>query len=44
MRFAWDARKNRSNLAKRKVSFETAQLVFDDLFPLSVQDRIVAGE
>jgi uncharacterized DUF497 family protein len=30
MRFEWDEDKNRRGLAKHKVSFETARLVFDD--------------
>jgi uncharacterized DUF497 family protein len=29
MRFAWDEVKNRRNLGKHKISFETARLVFD---------------
>jgi uncharacterized protein len=44
MRFEWDEEKNRSNLAKHKVSFETAISVFDDPFALSIQDRVVDGE
>ncbi len=44
MRFEWDEVKNRGNLAKHKISFETARLVFDDPRQLSVQDRIVHGE
>ena len=44
MRFLWDEAKSRSNLAKHKVSFETAKLVFEDPFAVSVQDRIVEGE
>jgi uncharacterized DUF497 family protein len=44
MRFEWDEGKNRSNCATHKVGFETAKLVFDDPFALTVQDRIVAGE
>ena len=40
MRFAWDEQ----NLAKHKVSFETARLVFDDPFALSAQDRVVDDE
>lgn len=44
MRFEWDEEKNRSNLAKHKVSFETAISVFDDQFALSIQDRVVNGE
>ena len=44
MRFEWDEDKSRRNLAKHKVSFETARLVFDDPYALSVQDRVVEGE
>jgi uncharacterized DUF497 family protein len=44
MQILWDAAKSRSNLAKHRVSFETAALVFDDPRALSIQDRIVEGE
>jgi len=44
MRFVWDKRKSRSNWIKHKVSFETAVLVFEDPFALSVQDRVIEGE
>jgi uncharacterized DUF497 family protein len=44
MRFEWDRVKNRNNVAKHKVSFETAISVFDDASALSVADRIVNGE
>jgi len=44
MRFEWDEDKNRRNLAKHKVSFETASLVFEDPRALSTQDRVVEGE
>jgi uncharacterized DUF497 family protein len=44
MRFVWDEDKNRRNLLKHKVSFETAVAVFDDPRALSVQDRFVQGE
>ncbi|HET9401582.1 MAG TPA: BrnT family toxin [Candidatus Acidoferrales bacterium] len=44
MRFVWDARKNRLNRAKHRVSFENAARVFDDPFALSIQDRIENGE
>lgn len=40
MRFEWDEKKSRRNLAKHKVSFETATLVFDDPHSLSRFDRI----
>jgi uncharacterized protein len=42
--FAWDEAKSRANQAKHGVSFETAKLVFDDPFQLSIQDRHVEGE
>ena len=44
MDFTWDDRKNRANRKKHGVSFETAAMVFDDPFHLSVQDREVDGE
>jgi uncharacterized DUF497 family protein len=44
MRFVWDEKKNRANRLKHRVSFETAVLVFDDPFQLSIQDRHVGGE
>jgi uncharacterized DUF497 family protein len=40
--FEWGAAKARSNLAKHKVSFEAAQLVFGDVFALDRLD--VSGE
>jgi uncharacterized protein len=43
-KFSWDERKNRANRKKHYVSFETATLVFDDPFHISVQDREVDGE
>lgn len=44
MKIEWDAQKDMLNQAKHHVSFELAQLVFDDPFHISFQDRIVAGE
>jgi uncharacterized DUF497 family protein len=44
MRFEWDESKNRRNLAKHRLSFETAQLVFEDPNVLSLLDRVVEGE
>ena len=44
MRFIWDDEKSRRNLAKHKVSFETAKLVFDDPRAVSRLDRIENGE
>lgn len=38
MRFVWDERKGSQNLAKHKVSFELATLVFDDPYHLSQPD------
>jgi uncharacterized protein len=44
MRVTWDERKNRSNAAKHRISFETAALVFDDPQAQSRLERIVEGE
>ncbi len=44
MRFEWDEVKNRHNLGKHKIGFETARLVFDDPYALSIQHRVVGGE
>ncbi len=44
MWFEWDDEKDRSNLAKHKVSFQTARLVFDDPLAVSVPDRVVRDE
>ena len=44
MKFAWDETKNGINRRKHQVSFETAQLVFDDPLHVSKQDRIESGE
>jgi uncharacterized DUF497 family protein len=44
MRFIWEERKSRRNLAKHKVGFETAMLVFDDPRAISRLDRIEHGE
>jgi uncharacterized DUF497 family protein len=38
MRFEWNEEKSRENLAKHRVSFERAKLVFDDPYVLSVPD------
>jgi uncharacterized protein len=42
MRFTWDENKNRQNLRKHDVRFETAVLVFDD--PYSITQRDVTFE
>lgn len=44
MRFEWDEVKNRRNLVKHRISFETAKLAFEDPYALSLQDRVVASE
>ncbi len=44
MKFIWDETKNCLNQKKHSVSFELAQLVFDDPFHVSRQDRIEHGE
>ena len=44
MRFLWDNRKSRVNLAKHRISFETASLVFEDPHSISRFDRIQDGE
>jgi uncharacterized DUF497 family protein len=38
MRFVWDEEKSRQNLAKHKVSFERASLVFQDPLHISIPD------
>ena len=42
--FSWDDDKNESNQRKHSVSFEAAQLVFDDPLHITRQDRIENGE
>ena len=42
--FDWDDAKNRSNLRKHGVGFDTASLVFDDPYALMLQDRFENGE
>ena len=44
MKVVWDESKDKINRRKHKVGFETAQLVFDDPFHVSRQDRIEDGE
>jgi uncharacterized protein len=38
MRFEWDEHKNRQNLRKHDVRFETAVLVFDDPYAVTQRD------
>ena len=44
MRWTWDANKNRINKQKHGLSFETAQLVFDDPLMVHRPDRHVDEE
>ena len=44
MRFEWDEAKNRRNLAKHQISFETAKLVFDDPNVLIQEDEMAGAE
>jgi uncharacterized protein len=44
MRFVWDEKKSRLNLAKHRVSFETAALAFEDPHSITRFDRIKDGE
>jgi uncharacterized DUF497 family protein len=44
MRFEWDEEKNRRNVAKHRVSFETAVHAFDDPRASTQVERVVAGE
>ena len=44
MRFEWDEVKNRRNLRKHRISFESARLVFCDPDVLAEQDREVDNE
>ena len=39
MRFTWDENKNHLNLRKHDVRFETAVLVFDDPYALTLRDE-----
>lgn len=44
MRFEWDQDKNRRNLTKHGIRFETAILVFDDPFALTQRDDAVEDD
>ncbi len=44
MRFEWDEVKNRRNLGKHRISFETASMVFNDPHALADRDREVDDE
>jgi len=40
MRFEWDDEKNRLNLKRHKIRFETAVLAFDDPYAVTIPDRL----
>jgi len=44
MRFEWDEQKNRQNLHKHDVRFETAVLVFDDPYAITQRDVTFENE
>ena len=44
MRFIWDENKNRQNLRKHDVRFETAVLVFDDPYAITQPDVTLEDE
>lgn len=44
MKITWDANKNHINKSKHRLSFETAQHVFDDPLHVTRQDQSVNGE
>jgi uncharacterized protein len=44
VQFEWDEAKNRRNVAKHRIHFETALLVFEDPYALIRLDRAVDGE
>ena len=44
MRYTWDENKNRQNLRKHDVRFETAVLVFDDPYAITQRDITFDGE
>jgi uncharacterized DUF497 family protein len=44
MRFEWDEGRNRRNLLKHDVRFETAALVFDDPYALTQRDESIEEE
>ena len=44
MQIDWDEQKNKLNKEKHRVSFELAQLVFDDPNQVCIQDRHENGE
>jgi uncharacterized protein len=44
MRFEWDGWKSKQNLAKHDVDFQTAELVFDDPYAVTMRDLVHGQE
>ncbi|HEY7391715.1 MAG TPA: BrnT family toxin [Bryobacteraceae bacterium] len=44
VRFEWDERKNRANIAKHGIGFEEARRVFSDPNVIIRRDRVIEGE
>lgn len=44
MKFVWDENKNRANKRKHKLSFDTASLVFDDPYQVTLFEGMKHGE
>jgi uncharacterized DUF497 family protein len=44
MRFEWDDEKNKQNLRKHEVRFETAAWVFDDPYAITIRDEAFEDE
>lgn len=44
VRFEWDEKKNRINLVKHGIDFQTAQLIFDDPGCVTFIERTMEGE
>jgi uncharacterized protein len=44
VRFEWDERKNRANIAKHGVGFDEARRVFSDPHLIIREDRVIEGE
>jgi len=42
--FEWDEAKAESNLRKHGIAFATAAKIFDDVYLMSEQDRLIDGE
>jgi hypothetical protein len=44
MLFEWDERKGKKNLAKHDVDFQTAELVFDDPYAVTIRDLVLTAK